>query len=303
MKKTTFFLLILLVPIVAFSQRKIRYKYEVFGSIGATNFLGELGGADREGSNFVRDLEVLSTRPLITGGFRYKKHSRWAFKGVLSLGLLSGSDALTKEKYRNNRNLSFRSPLVELGGHFEFYIKTEGARKIYKISGLSSRSKKKFSLAIYLFTGVAGFYYNPQAKYNGNWYSLRKLNTEGQGLAGGPTKYSPVSVAIPGGIGFRHMVNKKLTIGMEIGVRKTFTDYIDDVSTSYYNNADILQNYGEVAAYFADPSKGEIYGATLPAGDGTSAQRGDKSNKDAYMFIDFSVGYKLAKKRRTRSKF
>jgi hypothetical protein len=40
-------------------------------------------------------------------------------------------------------------------------------------------------------------------------------------------------VAIPFGIGAKMNVSKKVGIGLEWGPRKTFTDYLDDVSGTY----------------------------------------------------------------------
>ena len=97
--------------------------------------------------------------------------------------------------------------------------------------------------------------------------------------------------------------DRRWGIGLEYGIRKTFTDYIDDVSGTYYDNAKLLQNYGPISAGMADPSLGYIKGATSPNGDGSGAQRGETKYKDSYVFIDFSVNYKFTKKRRTRSKF
>ena len=83
--------------------------------------------------------------------------------------------------------------------------------------------------------------------------------------------------------------------------RKTFTDYIDDVSTTYYfdRNA-LLEAYGPKSLALSDPSLGNIPGASLPNGDGTGAQRGDKEN-DSFMSMQFKISYLLSSKR-TRSK-
>ena len=281
----------------AFSQSRSRTRYEWIGSAGPTNFLGELGGANHVGTHFLRDFDLYSTRYCLSAGLRYKNGPYFAYRGSLSFAMLSGSDALTREKYRHNRNLSFRSPIVELSGIVEFYFLREKSGSMYKISGLTSKKKKR-SVTAYIFTGVGAFFFSPHAKYHGTWYNLRNLHTEGEGLPGGPKEYSNFSVCIPVGIGVRKMINKKWSIGGEISFRKTFTDYIDDVSGNYYDKAKLAAAYGPVAAALSDPSLGDIPGATS-----TNFQRGNPKYKDAYMFFTVTVGYKIPRKGRTRAKF
>jgi hypothetical protein len=286
-----------------FSQGRNRYKYEVVGGLGPTNFLGELGGANRIGTHFLRDFDLNSTRFCLDGGIRYKNHPYFAAKAMFAFAMLSGNDALTNEMYRHNRNLNFRSPILELSLQGEFYFLKEKTKKVYSISGLTGSKKRKRNLSAYLFAGVGVFYYNPKGKYNGTWYALRKLHTEGQGLPGGPAQYSNFNLCIPMGIGMKYLVNKKWSVGAEISVRKTFTDYIDDVSTRYYDKAALANAYGIQAAQVADPSLGEVKGATLPDASGTGAQRGDSKYKDAYMFLTVNVAYKITRAHRTRAKF
>ena len=94
------------------------------------------------------------------------------------------------------------------------------------------------------------------------------------------------------------MINKKWSVGGEISFRKTFTDYIDDVSGKYYDKAKLAAAYGPVSAALSDPNLGDIKGQT-----NTGFQRGDVRYKDAYMFITVTVGYKFPRRGRTRAKF
>jgi hypothetical protein len=289
-----------------FSNKRNKPRKEYIIGFGASNFLGELGGANQIGTNFVRDLEFTATRPSVALGMRYKFAKRWAVKGGLHYLLLSGNDKLTKEPFRNNRNLSFRSHTFELSVQGEFYFTKEQSGHIYKIK--NAKGMKSYDYQGYLFVGIGGFYYNPQAKYRGNWVNLQPLGTEGQGLTGGPKKYSRVSICIPYGIGGKYAINKEWAVGLELGIRKTFTDYIDDVSGVYYDNNAIFLAKGEAAATLADPSllnyPEELGGnSTIFRQTAAGQQRGDKTDKDAYMFLNVTVNYKVPSKRRTRSKF
>jgi hypothetical protein len=286
----------------ASSKKKPRKEY-VF-AVGAANFLGELGGANQIGTNFVKDLEFSATRPSVAIGMRYKTSKRFGVKGGLYYQLLSGNDNLTKEPYRHNRNLSFRSHIFELSVQGEFYLTKEQQGHRYKIK--NAKGMKNYDYQAYLFAGIGGFFFNPQAKYEGHWVNLQPLSTEGQGLPGGPKKYKRVSICIPYGIGAKYNLNKDWAVGLEIGMRKTFTDYIDDVSTVYYDNYKLKQAKGQMAADLADPSLSNYpveFGPSTASQTAAGQQRGDKKDKDAYMFVNVTVSYKVPYKRRTRSKF
>lgn len=290
----------------AFLKKKGKPQPEFIVGLGAANFLGELGGANQIGTNFVKDFEFSMTRPSAAVGVRYKFHNRFAVKGGFYYQLVSGNDNLTKEPFRNNRNLHFRSSIYELSAQIEVFLTKEKVGSRYKIK--NAKGAKSFDFQAYAFLGVGGFFYNPKAKYNGEWQTLHKLHTEGQGLPGGPKQYKRVSFCIPYGLGGSTKLTNDFRIGLEIGIRKTFTDYIDDVSGVYYDNAKIVGSYGAVAGQAADPSlfnmPAELGGDT--AGGWQSApgeQRGDVKDKDAFMFINVTLSYKIPKKRKTRSKF
>jgi len=287
--RNIYILVFVTISLVTYSQSRNRYKYELLGGIGPTNFLGELGGANRIGTHFVQDFDLSATRFCVNGGLKYKNHPYFGFKVMLAFAMLSGNDALTKEKFRYNRNLNFRAPVLELAVQGEFYFLTEKSKALYKISGINKKKREK-GFTAYIFTGVGGFLYIPQAKYNGKWYKLRKLYTEGEGLSGGPEQYSSFNICIPIGMGGRYSLDKKCSVGGEISVRKTFTDHIDDVGTNYYDQAKPAEAYGPVAAALANPNLGDIPGVT-----NATFQRGEPKYKDAYMFFTVTVGYKFTK--------
>lgn len=275
-------------------------RNEIYGGIGASNFLGELGGANQIGTNGLKDLEFSLTKPNITLGFRYIVNPYLAFRSSFTQGWVSGNDAKTTDIYRQNRNLNFKSPISELTLMVEYYPLSEKIDHRYRMKGV--RGKKARFLSPYITAGIGGFYFNPKGKYNGSWYKLQPLKTEGQGLAGGPEAYKRISLCLPVGIGLKYAMNKFWSIGFEISGRKTFTDYIDDVSTVYYDPG-ALAAINPMSPLLADPSLGQIPGATSPNADGTGAQRGDSKDKDAYMFAIFSVHYRFLKYRMHLPKF
>ncbi|HET6226894.1 MAG TPA: DUF6089 family protein [Bacteroidia bacterium] len=319
MRKTLLSLLLLTVPLFvcaqykanakrkhAFSKKRNKPRNEYIIGFGGSNFLGELGGANQIGTHFVKDMEFVATRPSIALGLRYRPSPRWAFSGGLHYLMLSGADRLTTEPYRQNRNLSFRSPIIELSAQAEFFLTKEQMGRAYNIRNVKKGAST--DIQAYVFVGVGGFFFNPQAKYNGSWVNLQPLGTEGQGLPGGSKKYSRIGVCIPYGLGAKYNITKEWAVGIEFGIRKTFTDYIDDVSTVYYDNDALKAAHGEKGAYLADPSLlnyPESLGGDATGAQQTAAgqQRGDPKAKDAYMFTNVTISYRVPYRRRTRSKF
>jgi hypothetical protein len=160
---------------------------------------------------------------------------------------------------------------------------------------------KTFSIDAYLFAGVGGFYFNPQGKYDGEWYNLRPLSTEGEGLPGGPPEYSQFAFCIPAGIGAKYLIDPQWSVGMELSTRLwTSTDYIDDTHGNYFSPAEIAEYKGQIAAALSHPVLGLI-----PGQDIVGTERGDPTHNDSYMFLLFSVNYRPNPyhRRRSRSKF
>lgn len=272
--------------------------------VGAAQFLGDLGGLNKTGTHYSPvDLEFSMTRPAVSLGYRYKVTKNFNWYSSFNYLLVAGDDKLTAEKYRNNRNLNFKSNIFELSTRAELAFFKHRAGHRYNIRNTSGYKNRTWELLG--FVGVGVFYFNPKGNQGAGWVKLQPLHTEGQGLPGGPKQYKRISISIPVGLSYRMMLNKYWSIGAEINYRKTFTDYIDDVSTSYYDKYALGQAYGPVAVAMADPSKGTIPNATAPDGYGNGAQRGDK-DKDSYMAVQITVGRFFPPKRsktKLRSKF
>lgn len=272
--------------------------------VGAINFLGELGGRDQIGTNFIYDLEFSETRPSLMLNYRYQLGKRFFVRSQYLFGIIGGNDALTEEMFRRNRNLHFRSVVNELSLNLEANILDFTKKNRYD---RNIKSQKKLAgSAVYVTAGVGVTRFSPKGNFNGQWYNLHDLGTEGQLEENGPGAYSLYTVVLPIGIGFRFDVNREWTVGLELAHRITFTDYLDDVSTVYYDNEAISENRGELAAYFADPSLGYFIdddGTQKPL-ESTKAgeQRGDSQDNDAYLFATFTATYKINQRRFKRTR-
>lgn len=317
-KRQTFInLFVLFLGFSVISQNFIRpnewkkYRKEIYVGIGAANFLGDLGGLNKVGTDYSPiDLEFTETRTAFQIGYRYKLAKWFNLSTQFNYLIVRGDDKLTTEQFRNNRNLNFKSNIFELSGRIEFVYMSNRVGHRYGIKRTLSSRMKNRSWDFTVFMGIGGFYFNPKARtMQGQWVKLKPMHTEGQGLPGGPKQYGNYSICIPMGLAYRVYFNRKICVGIEANFRKTFTDYIDDASGVYYDKNAIKAAYGSQAAYFADPSKGKNPGQTNWADEnkGSEAQvRGDSKQKDAFMSIQLTVGYILKQKRRNhrlRSKF
>jgi hypothetical protein len=239
--------------------------YDLGGFVGASFYNGELyPGLDNGFLNAFRGF-----RPAIGGLARYNFNPHLSLRGNLNFGYVAGYDAYgNKGTPREPRNLSFHSPLLELSALVEVNL-------MKYVAG-----SKSYKVAPYVFAGVGGFYFSPHAYKDGTKYSLRPLVTE-------PGKsYSPVSLAIPAGIGIKYNIRNDWTLGFEVGWRKTFTDYLDDVSTFYPTSAYVVTSTSSIDDQMSNRS-----GQTVAA----TSKRGNPDTKDSYYFVGFTI-YKTIRK-------
>jgi hypothetical protein len=173
------------------------------------------------------------------------------------------------------RNLSFQNNITEwnLLGEYTFLDITQ----------------KNFSP--FLFAGIAVFHNNPYAYDTlGQKTYLKPLSTEGEGLAQYPGQkpYNQTQFSIPFGGGIKFRISESVVLAWELGFRKTFTDYIDDVSTFYVDKT-VLQNAkGPIAvemAYRANELKG---------GDQTYPVSGTKRGSSKYDDIYYYTGIRIS---------
>jgi hypothetical protein len=231
-------------------------------------------------------LEWSQTRLALAVGLRYKLSNYFALKSHLTYGRVSGDDKLTQEFFRNYRNLSFFSDIYEFNINFEGAFQQEQVGHRYRLRKV--RGIRGYELYTYAFIGAGVFHMDPKTEFKGTSIRLQPLGTEGQGLVASRSKYSLFQFCIPVGIGFKYTLDRQWGIGLELGLRKTFTDYIDDVSTTFFDFAS-YPGADPLAALVADRSNG-----TKPQITAAGAQRGDPRENDSYMFAIFSINYKLS---------
>lgn len=210
--------------------------------------------------------------------FRYNYNPRVAGYIGISGGQTFGYDSISDNPYQHLRNLSFRSNIYDLTTRLDFnFLPLE-------------REKPAQWFSPYVFMGLSLYYFNPQAYYNDAWVDLQPLGTEGQQFPEltGNEKYKRVQIAVPMGGGFKFVLNKNLTAGVECTWHWLFTDYLDDVSKTYIDPSILATGTdGATAVALADRST-EI--DVVPLGDNYK-QRGDSEHKDTYMYTGVFLSY------------
>lgn len=218
-----------------------------------------------------------------TNGFigltvQYELTDQLMIRGAYNFARVNGDDRYISKDYLKLRNLRFESIVSEFSVVGELY--------------LFNLYEKRYSP--YFFAGLAVFKFNPYTHDSAlQKVYLKPLSTEGQGLSQYPSRkpYSLVQPAIPVGGGIKFAVTENLRVGIEIGFRKLFTDYLDDVSSSYVDPADLLAAKGQLSVDLS------YRGDELPNGDpnypSKGTQRGGNRNKDVYYFTGLNISYRF----------
>ena len=246
-------------------------KTEIGFTVGGMNYIGDLN------NQHIYDKPNLAFGGLV----RYNFDERWSLRFDIDYGHIEGGNP----DYLKHRNLSFRSYLFEgsMRAEFNFFP--------------FSMRDNHFVWTPYIFCGIGFFTYNPAAYYTdpltgeSNWYDLQPLCTEGQGTALNPEQspYTLKQLSMPFGIGAKYHPNKSLTLSVEYGFRKTWTDYLDDVSTVYVDNQQLKNIMGDVASGLADRSREVDPGFVNVAG----MKRGDDTLDDWFAYFNLSMTIKF----------
>lgn len=209
---------------------------------------------------------------------RYNFNERLGFSLSGNYGSVEAYDSDSKNAFEHSRNLSFKSDIWDASALFEFNFLPyfHGSRDNF--------------FTPYIFGGLSVFRFNPEAQYfgptlngveDGEWVELRDLGTEGQ-MKG--EEYFTVTTALTYGLGFKFDINYEWSINIHVGARSTATDYLDDVSTTFPDQSDLLRDRGDLAVAMSNRSLDPELGKE-------NQQRGDSNNNDTYLFGGVGVLY------------
>ena len=194
MTKTLFRVLVLLV--VLFLQQTDAKAQQILGHRSEIGF--GLGTFNYTG-DLVRTYNLASSKPAGTVFYRSNISNVISLRTSITAGKIGASDAANPiDAFATKRAASFDRFLFEVAGTFEYHF-------------LDWRdSKRRLRFTPYLFAGAGLFGFS--------------------GVEQKATEYSNIQMAIPFGGGMKYVLNPKYYIAFEFGIRKTFFDYLDNVS-------------------------------------------------------------------------
>jgi len=163
-------------------------------------FGGGLGVMNYSG-DLVRGFSASTSSVAGTGFYRMNFSEIFTIRLGLTIGNLKGSETPI-DPFAVERNHSFSSSLIEASSVFEYHF----------LDFKTENSKVNFSP--YIFGGVGVIRYSaPTDEEIGRF-----------------------QFSLPLGAGFKYLIQKKYTIGIEFGARKMFFDYLDGISDGDITN-------------------------------------------------------------------
>lgn len=192
-------------------------------SVNAFSQRSEVGfglGSFNYTGDLARTYNFLNSRPAATVFYRSNLSNVVSFRAGLTGGKISASDKRPIDVFAERRNASFNIFLMEVSTVMEYHF----------LNWRDERHMLRFTP--YFFAGLGLF-----------------------GISGTPNKtadYSNFQGAIPFGGGFKYVVNPKWYVSLEFGIRKTFFDYLDNISSGnrQYKNYQYGNPHDNDAYYF-----------------------------------------------------
>ncbi|MBX3240413.1 MAG: hypothetical protein KIT80_01805 [Chitinophagaceae bacterium] len=276
--------------------------YEIGINVGPANLLGDLGGRYGVGTSFLKDNNIEMTSLAKGGYFTVRPSEFFGLTLAVNFTTLTGADSIIVDKggpevARKNRNLSVSTPIKE----------ATLTAEIYPTVFFEQSDKELWNkFRPYGVIGVGVFHFNPRGEYiapdgSRRLVDLQPLRTEGQGMPQYPDRkpYSLTQINIPYGVGVRYYFNDRLNAGLEIVNRKTFTDYIDDIGSTFINDSDFDSYFG-AGSSTAEMAK-QMHNKAQQVGPGTRIhpynggdKRGTPDRMDSYYTISIKVGFRFS---------
>ncbi len=263
MKQIIFILITFFYLSNAFSQ-----TFQVDVGLGAVTYNGDLQLQKFKPNNFL---------PAFTVGLGYSLNDHIGINGNIIYCKISGDDKKAQKPQLIARNLNFTSTVVEGNLLLEY--------------NLFSTTDPPL-INPFFYAGIGVFHFNPYTfDTAGNKVYLQPLGTEGQGLSQYPDRkpYSLFQFNIPFGGGIRYKLNDHISISAEASFRRLFTDYLDDVSTTYPDSLSLLKGNGPLSVKYSF-RKNEIDPSARYPND---TNRGNQSRGDTYYFVLFKLSFAL----------
>lgn len=193
MRKIINLILISLIPVLAFAQRKQLSFNESSIELTAgpsTLLLGDIGHAFREDYFYTRNWcdQPMLANLSFSFGYHRSMDERWAYKAAVHAGIYD----------RKDLDYAFRSSVFELTGRFEYRLFTAYYPRVR---------------TLYLFGGVGFLYSN---------YTNDKLIAPKEKIS-----VAVCAPVIPLGLGYKYELFDKFTVGAEFDFHYSFSDKLE----------------------------------------------------------------------------
>jgi len=263
-------LLFSLVPLTLLFHANFAQQLALDVFAGTSNYQGDI----------VEKVYTMENSKLALGlGVSYIFNEHFRVRGMVSIGRVTADDKDNNDPSLLARNLNFFSNITEFAvtAHYDFF------------------DINSYKFTPYVFAGLGVFRFNPytfDSAVAGKIF-LKPLSTEGQGLSQYPDRkpYSLTQLNFPFGAGIKFRVNEDISVAWEIGLRKTFTDYLDDLSTNYIDQAILLAERGPTAVAVSFRGD-ELKDNPMPYPQ-AGVKRGGPTEKDWYYFSGITATFRL----------
>ncbi len=191
--------IIFLFSLVLISNSLFAQNFEIGLTLGFNSYSGDID---------VANSQILpSSRPAIGLVGKYRLTDNFVLRGHVLRGKLGASEKNHPETWRQQRGFSFTSKMTELAAVLEWTFYTKG------------------NWTAYAFGGLGATFFNPNTDYNEpNPYVYSDINVDSK------ANYKKVTPIIPLGFGLKYQLPRNFNVSLDIGYRKTFTDYLDGIS-------------------------------------------------------------------------
>jgi len=269
--RTSFVLILLLAATgTPHAQRKFETSKTLGLTIGTGYYLGEVN----PNGHFKGRMQ-----PGFGGFLRFNINRRMGIRASLNRTVLMYYDADNEDPWIANRNLHFRNAITEGAVVAEFNYSR------YQIGNTKDR------FAGYLFAGLSLYSHMPEAQIGDTWYALQPLGTEGQGTSSGEGRYATTGFAVPFGFGFKLNLGHFSALNIEWGMRRTWTDHLDDIGGYYASTAVLEDESGPLAEELSEARIEREGGLVDPVGQ----MRGYNGLDDRFAVMTASFTFRIDK--------
>ena len=252
------------------AQRKFETSKTLGLSAGTGYYLGEMNPNGHFKGRF---------QPGFGGFLRFNVNRRFGVKASLNRTVLLYYDEDSKDPWIANRNLHFRNAITEGAVVAEFNYTR------YQIGNTKDR------FTGYLFAGLSLYSHMPEAQIGDTWYELQPLGTEGQGSSTGEGRYATTGFAVPFGFGFKLNLGHFSALNFEWGMRRTWTDHLDDVAGYYASTAVLEDESGPLAEELSEERVLKEGNIDDPVGQ----MRGYNGRDDRFAVMNVSFTFRIDK--------